>query len=88
MRFFGEATGGFTVTVTGREVYDFARRWPCSGLRERPVTFAFDHGGNLVDSDDQQKQPDADGGAIVALSEDAHAYGERRQAALRKRAKV
>jgi len=69
----------YTVTVTTREVEAFARRWPCSGLRARPVTFQFEkRNGDLVDSNDQQQHPRADGAALVALSEDAGRYGAER----------
>ncbi len=69
----------YTVTVTAREVEAFRRVWPCSGLRSRPVTFQFDkRNGDLVDSNDADNHPNADGGAMVALSADAQAYGARR----------
>lgn len=69
----------YTVTVTAREVQDFARTWPCSGLRARPVTFQFDkRNGDLVDTNDQRQHPHAEGSALVALSNDAMAYGARR----------
>lgn len=69
----------YTVTVTTREVRDFASRWPCSGLRSKPVTFQFDkRNGDLVDSNDREQHPDADGSALVALSHDAQAYGAKR----------
>ena len=69
----------YTVTVTAREVYAFSRQWPCSGLRDRPVTFQFDkRNGDLVDSNDSRNHPDADGNALVALSNDAMLYGARK----------
>lgn len=69
----------YTVTVLAREVADFARSWPCSGLRDRSVTFTFDKRlGNLVDSNDAWQHPGADGGALVALSQDAMRYGAER----------
>ena len=38
------------VTVSRSEVYDFKRRWPCSGLPDRAITFVFDaRNGDLVD---------------------------------------
>ncbi len=65
-----------TVTVTRREVSDFARSWPCSGLRDKPITFQFDkRNGDLVDTNDDRQQPDADNSAIAALSQDAKEYG-------------
>jgi hypothetical protein len=69
----------FTVTVTKREIQDFANKWPCSGFRTRPVTFQFDkRNGDLVDSNDSQQHPNADGAALVALSQDAMKYGAKR----------
>lgn len=70
----------FTVTVLAREVYEFAVTWPCSGLRRNnPVTFCFDKlTGDLVDSNDARQHPNADGGAIIALADDAKAYGVKR----------
>lgn len=49
----------YTVTVLAREVYDFAIRWPCSGLRRnKPVTFQFDkRNGDLIDSNDRRQHP-------------------------------
>jgi len=66
----------FRVSVTASEVEDFARRWPCSGLRRRSVSFSFDkRNGDLIDTNDQQQHPSADGQAILALCDDAYAYG-------------
>ena len=64
----------YTVTVTRREVSAFADRWPCSALSDRPVTFQFDkRTGDLVDSNYTEHHANADGNAIVALSNDAMA---------------
>ena len=69
----------YTVTVATREVEAFRRAWPCSGLRGRPVTFQFCKNlGDLIDSNDATQHPDADGAALVALSDDAMRYGARR----------
>ena len=69
----------FTVTITSREVEDFASHWPCSGLNFKPVTFQFDKSnGDLVDSNDTFQHPSADGSAIVALADDAKSYGAKR----------
>ena len=69
----------YTVTVTRSEVGAFRQSWPCSGLNFRPVTFQFDKkDGDLVDSNDERNHPDADGAAIVALSQDAQKYGAKR----------
>lgn len=63
------------VTVSEREVDDFARHWPCSGLPESGVGFTFDkRTGDLEDV----SPFDADGAALVALAEDAQAYARTR----------
>lgn len=62
------------VTVSEREVYDFKRKWACSGLPDTGIGFTFDKDGNLIDS-----SPDGvDGEACLALSQDAWAYAQRR----------
>ena len=64
--------GSVTVKVSADEVVAFGRMWPCSGLVYRPVTFVFDDcTGDLLDTDADRHQPDADPSAITALSEDA-----------------
>src|ERR1700680_702081 len=69
----------FTVTVLAREVYEFAVSWPCSHMRRnRPVTFTFSKSnGDLIDSNDQRQHPNADGAAILALCDEAKAYGTK-----------
>jgi hypothetical protein len=68
----------FTVHIEAGAVYEFSKTWPCSGLVERFVEFTFDkRNGDLVDSNDSTHQPGADGGALVALADDAMAYGIR-----------
>ena len=66
---------GFAVTVTSQEVAAFGRSWPCNGFGYGSITFSFDNDGNLVDSNDAVHHPDANGGALVALSQDACRYG-------------
>ena len=82
MQYFRNSTtsAACTVTVTTRDVAEFAASWPCSGLRARPVTFEFDARGNLVDSNDQRQHPRADGSAMLALCDDAKAYAASRRA--------
>lgn len=59
-----------TIVVSTSELDMFASRWPCSGLRNHePMTFKFDTNGNLVDI--EGANGNEDGGAMVALSEDA-----------------
>lgn len=66
----------YSVSITAREVYEFKRRWPCSGLPDCCVTFQFNkRSGDLVDI--TSRRP-FDGPAALALSEDAQAYGRKR----------
>jgi hypothetical protein len=67
----------FTVQVSTEEVYQFNRRWPCSELDgTHGITFEFDRAnGDLVGCSARDHE---DGAALVALSEDAQAYGTRR----------
>ena len=65
----------FTVTVSEHEVRHFAEQWPCFG-RIRAYWFQFDNHGNLVDTNHQEGE--TDGTAIVALADDAKAYGARK----------
>lgn len=69
----------YSVSITAAEVRAFAATWPCSGLRDRGLTFTFDkRAGNLVNSNDDYRHPKADGAALVALSTDAMCYGAKR----------
>lgn len=63
------------VTVSEREVYDFSRTFPCSGLPDRSVSFTFDkRNGDLVDLFPYN----LDGDGVVALSRDAQNYAAKR----------
>ena len=65
----------FTVSVSEREVSDFAARWPCFG-DSRAIWFQFDkRSGDLVD---MQSDDGMDGGGVGALADDAKAYGARK----------
>jgi hypothetical protein len=69
----------YTVAISAADVRDFADTWPCAGFSDNPVTFEFDRrNGDLMDSNDQEMHPNADGGAMVALSDDAMRVGESR----------
>ncbi len=69
----------YTVTFSAQDVADFADTWPCSGFSNKAVTFQFDKSnGDLVDSNDGTNHPNADGSAMVALSEDAMYCGRSR----------
>jgi hypothetical protein len=62
----------YRVTVSAGEVWEWSRRWPCSGL-DGPCSFTFDkRNGDLVDVAHPGSE---DGPALVALSQDAQAYG-------------
>ena len=67
----------YRVTVSASEVYDFNRRWPCSELSgDHGISFTFQaDNGDLVDHNARDYE---DGGALVALSEDAGKYGARK----------
>jgi hypothetical protein len=66
----------YRVTVSAAEVYDFMQSWPCSGLSSsHGVSFTFDkRNGDLVDAYHPGSE---DGGALLALSQDAQAYGRK-----------
>jgi len=66
----------FTVLCSENDVAEFARRWPCFG-NVRSYWFQFDkRNGDLVGTN--HKDGETDDGAIVALSQDAQAYGAQR----------
>jgi len=68
--------GGGSVYVSERDVSEFTRSWPASGLRGLTgVTFTFDRNGDLVDIEYANGDSDRwDGPALVALSHDAQKY--------------
>lgn len=60
------------VAVSRDEVAAFKRRWPCSTLPDKAITFYFDKlNGDIVDI----LPYDIDGPDLLALSMDAQAYG-------------
>ena len=66
----------FSVTVSSREVENFKSHWPCSELPYRSIWFQFDkRNGDLIDV----RPSNIDGAALVALSEDARAYGLKKE---------
>jgi hypothetical protein len=77
MRVISESHG-YTVKVSVDDVIEFKKSWPCSGLSVRGVQFTFDNNGDLVDSDDQDQHPRAEGSAIVALCADAQAFAKKK----------
>jgi len=67
----------FTVGVSRREVEAFKSQYPCSGLPNRAISFQFEkRNGDIVDI-----WPDSsgfDGSGLLALSQDAQAWGMKR----------
>lgn len=64
----------YSVSVSQAEVVAFKEQWPCSGLPDRGFWFQFDkRNGDLVDFE----PCNTDGEAVMALSQDAQAYGKR-----------
>lgn len=69
----------FTVTATRNDVQTFRDNWPCNGMRDKPLTFTFDkRNGDLVDSNDADNHPNADGAAVLALCDNCKTYGQKR----------
>lgn len=63
------------VDVPASDVARFRRVWPCSGLPDAGGGFTFARrNGDLVDLHGALARPDADGPALVALSQDAAAH--------------
>jgi len=63
------------VCISEFEVYNFKRRFPCSGLPDSRVAFEFEkRNGDLVDL----WPYDMDGPGVLALSQDAQEYARSR----------
>jgi len=73
-----EMGSSVSVTVDDIEISRWAARWPASGLSGAgPITFEFDaRNGDLVGIEGEP--PNADGGAMVALSQDAQNFAADR----------
>lgn len=66
----------YTVQMSRREVEIFKSQFPCSGVPSRGIWFQFDkQNGDLVDM--PSWAGNYDGAGLVALSQDAQAYGEK-----------
>ena len=66
----------YTVACSARDVAAFARRWPCFG-KVKALWFCFDkRNGDLVDTNQISDEQDDSG--VLALSQDAQAYGRKR----------
>lgn len=72
---------GASVSVSESDLSEFRRQWPASGLSGlRGVAFEFDSNGDLVDIRYRNGTSDHwDGPALVALSQDAQAFGTARR---------
>lgn len=70
----------YSVQCCTEDVRQFKSQWPCNGMPTRPIWFQFDkRNGDLVDMvPSNWEERGADGGAMVALSQDAQAYGRKR----------
>lgn len=65
----------FNVNVSRDEVADFRESWPCSRLPDKAICFQFSKSnGDLID----MWPNDIDGSAVLALSQDAQAYGMKK----------
>ena len=78
-----------TVRVPSEDVRRFRSVWPCSGLDPyKGGSFTFDaRNGDLVDLGggfvERKANPDIDGAAICALADDAKAFWQAEETALR-----
>jgi len=70
----------FSVQLDREDVSNFKAQWPCNGMPTAPIWFQFDKlNGDLVDMRPANwGERGADGGAMVALSDDAKTYGKAR----------
>ena len=66
----------FTVLCSENDVYEFSRKWPCFG-NVKSLWFFFDkRNGDLVDTN--QISGEQDDAGVLALADDAKAYGIKR----------
>lgn len=75
----------YNVIISGKEVAKFKRRWPCSGMPDKAITFQFSvSNGDLIDIfsrgnwHNEENNPNIDGNAVNALADDAQMYAEKR----------
>ena len=72
---YEDCCSDFLVRVSAIEVEAFASRWPCFGST-RALWFRFDkRTGDLVDM--SPRISGIDDGGLMALSQDAQAFGQR-----------
>jgi len=64
----------FNVNVSRDEVGDFRQSWPCSNLPDKSICFQFSKTGDLID----MWPSNIDGSDVLALSQDAYAYGAKK----------
>lgn len=69
----------YGVSVSAREVSEFKAKWPCSGMPNQAIWFEFEkRNGDLVDLiPSNWEERGANGSAMVALSQDAQAFGKK-----------
>jgi hypothetical protein len=72
----------YSVQLNRDDVANFKAQWPCNGMPTAPIWFQFDkRNGDLVDMKPSNwEERGADGGAMVALSQDAQTYAKAKQA--------
>lgn len=79
MRYFDNGSL-FTVQCSRADVEAFKRSYPCSGLPNVPIAFQFDkRNGDIVDIVYRRDSAGFDGPGLLALSQDAQAYGQAKQ---------
>lgn len=68
----------YSVQLSRDDVDNFKAQWSCNGMPSRAIWFQFDkRNGDLVDMKPSNwEEHGADGGAMVALSQYAQAYGK------------
>lgn len=78
MRYFDNGSL-FTVQCSRWDVRAFKLGWPCSGIPDVTIGFKFEkHNGDIVDIFCRCNTSEFDGPALLALSQDAQAYGQAR----------
>ena len=68
----------YSVQCSADDVDNFKALWPCNGMPTKPIWFQFDKSnGDLVDMKPSNwEEHGADGGAMLALAQDAQTYGK------------
>lgn len=67
----------YKVRVSAAQVRNFNDTWPCSPIPPEPIVFTYMNNGDLVDITSTTPSETFDGGALVALSQNAQkGYGQ------------